>query len=62
MNRYLRLSAAFFLATATAALGQAPATPPPAGRQRRPMPPPSNLKVLPKDMTAQQVVAIMRNY
>jgi hypothetical protein len=26
------------------------------------MPPPTNLKVLPKDMTSQQVVAIMRGY
>jgi hypothetical protein len=29
---------------------------------RQAMPPPSNLKVLPKDLTSQQVVAIMHNY
>jgi hypothetical protein len=62
MNKALRLLAVLTLAFATAASAQTPATPPPAGQQRRPMPPPSNLKVLPSDMTAQQVVAIMRNY
>jgi hypothetical protein len=60
------LPAALLFAAATAALAQAPASPagaPPAGMPaRRPMPPPSNLKVLPKDMTAQQVVAIMHNF
>ena len=34
----------------------------PAGQARRPMPAPSNLKVLPKDTSAQQVVTIMHAY
>ncbi len=60
--RSLRLLPILFLAAATAALAQAPATPPGGAPARRPMPPPSNLKVLPKDMTSQQVVAIMRDW
>lgn len=38
----------------------APASNPPA--QRRQMPAPTNLKVLPKDMTGPQVIAIMRKF
>ena len=30
--------------------------------QRRPIPPPTNLKVLPKDTTGPQVIAIMRGF
>ena len=33
-----------------------------APAQRRPMPAPSNLKVLPKDTTGPQVISIMRNF
>lgn len=33
-----------------------------APRQRRPIPPPTNLKVLPKDTTGPQVIAIMRTF
>jgi hypothetical protein len=61
-SRCLRLLPILFLAATTAALAQAPATPPAGAPARRPMPPPSNLKVLPKDMTSQQVVAIMRSW
>jgi hypothetical protein len=33
-----------------------------APHQRRPIPPPTNLKVLPKDTTGPQVIAIMRQF
>jgi hypothetical protein len=36
--------------------------PPPGGQQRRPAPTPTNLKVLPKDTTGEQVRTIMRGY
>jgi len=66
LTRFLRLLAALSLATASVAFAQAPATtpaaPPPVGQQRRPAPPPTNLKVLPKDLTGQQVRDIMRGY
>ena len=66
LTRSLRLLAALSLATASVAFAQAPATtpaaPPPVGQQRRPAPPPTNLKVLPKDLTGQQVRDIMRGY
>jgi len=67
MTRTLRLLAVMSLSVASAAFAQqTPAPPaggpPPGGQQRRPMPPPSNLQVLPKDMTAQQVVAIMHEW
>jgi hypothetical protein len=66
MPRSLRFLAVISLAFTTAAFAQTPAPPagglPPGGQQRRPMPPPSNLKVLPKDMPAQQVVAIMHTW
>ena len=65
MTRSLRLL--LVLSLSTAAFAQTPAPPdggqaPPAGQARRPMPAPSNLKVLPKDTTAQQVITIMRGY
>jgi hypothetical protein len=65
MTRFLRLL--LVLSLSTAAFAQTPTPPagdqaPPGARVRRPIPPPSNLKVLPKDMTGQQVVAIMRDY
>jgi hypothetical protein len=62
MTRSLRFLAVVSLAVAAAAFGQAQAPTPPAGGggQRPPMPAPSNLKVLPKDMSGQQVIAIMR--
>ena len=61
----LSLRLLLVLSLSTAAFAQTPAPPaagqaPPGGR--RPMPAPSNLKVLPKDTTAQQVIAIMRGY
>ena len=59
MTRSLRLLLA--LSLSTAAFAQAP-TPPSGGQARRPIPPPSNLKVLPKDTTGPQVIAIMRGY
>jgi hypothetical protein len=66
LTRFLRLLAALSLATASVAFAQAPATTPgatpPVGQQRRPAPPPTNLKVLPKDLTGQQVRDIMRGY
>jgi hypothetical protein len=67
MTRFLHLLLALSLSISTAAFAQTPTPPPggqapPAGQARRPMPPPSNLRVLPKDMTAQQVVDIMRGY
>ena len=65
MTRSLRLLLA--LSLSAAAFAQTPTPPPggqtpPAGQARRPIPAPTNLKVLPKDMTGQQVVAIMRRY
>jgi hypothetical protein len=59
MTHSMRLLAIICLAAATSAIAQD--GPPPAG-QRPPQPPPSNLKVLPKDMTRQQVVAIMHTW
>ncbi|HEY5330407.1 MAG TPA: c-type cytochrome [Acidobacteriaceae bacterium] len=59
MTRSLRLL--LTLSLSAAAFAQAP-TPPPGGQARRPIPPPSNLKVLPRDLTGPQVVAIMRGY
>jgi len=65
MTRTLRLL--LVLSLSTAAFAQTPTPPaggqaPPAGQQRRPIPAPTNLKVLPKDLTGQQVVTIMRGY
>jgi len=58
-----------FVALATTAFAQAPTTPPagtpPAGQARPPRgprPAPTNLKVLPKDTTGDQVISLMRNY
>ncbi|QMV19532.1 c-type cytochrome [Granulicella sp. 5B5] len=64
MPRSLHLLAALTLAASVAVFAQAPDAKPAdaAPRQRRPMPAPTNLKVLPKDMTAQQVVAIMHKW
>jgi hypothetical protein len=61
----LRLLAALTIASATFACAQAPAGAPDATsapQQRRPAPPPTNLKVLPKDLTGQQVRDIMHGY
>jgi hypothetical protein len=64
LSRTLPAFFAAFVLVATAALAQEPA--PPAGpapaRQRRPMPPPSNLKVLPKDTSGDDVIKLMRQY
>jgi hypothetical protein len=55
------LTAAIF---ASAAVAQAPPTPPPAGGGNPPRsyPAPTNLKVLPKDLTGQQVHEIMEGW
>lgn len=47
---------------ATATVAQAPQGPPPEGHMERHFPPPSNLKVLPKDLTAEQVHQIMHKW
>lgn len=65
MKRILLATVA--LTFTTAVVAQTPATPadtsaPPAQAQRRPMPTPTNLKVLPKDMTGMQVVMLMRSF
>jgi hypothetical protein len=48
-----------FAQTSSQPNGNAPANP---QAQRRQIPPPSNLKVLPKDTTGPQVIAIMRRF
>jgi Photosynthetic reaction centre cytochrome C subunit len=65
MTRSLRLL--LVLSLSTAAFAQTPTPPPggqapPAGQARRPIPAPSNLKVLPRDMSGEQVIAIMRGF
>jgi hypothetical protein len=52
------------LALAAAALAQTPTAPPAGGQRgpRGPRPAPVNLKVLPKDTTGDQVIAIMHQY
>lgn len=66
MTRSLHLLVALTLAVSAAAFAQTPdaktADAAPAHDQRPPMPPPSNLQVLPKDMTSEQVVGIMRQW
>ena len=68
MTRTLRsLLPAVCLALATTAFAQAPTPPagtPPAGqaRPRGPRPAPTNLKVLPKDTTGDQINVIMHGY
>jgi hypothetical protein len=64
LARLLALSAAL---TGSIALAQAPATPaaPPAGQQRAPRgprPAPTNIKALPKNITGDQLIALMRRY
>lgn len=65
-SRSLCLFAAGSLLAGSLAFAQQTATPPAqqpaAPAQRRPIPQPTNLKVLPRDMTGQQVIAIMRNF
>lgn len=60
----LAISALLAVPTAFSQTSQTPQTNgnAPAPAQRRPIPQPTNLKVLPKDMTGQQVVAIMRSF
>jgi hypothetical protein len=65
LTRSLRLLAALTISAATVAFAQVPATTPgatPAPQQRRPAPPPTNLKVLPSNLTGQQVREIMHGY
>ena len=66
VSRYLSLLAIGSLLSVSPAFaqasqpnGNAPAAP---QGQRREIPPPTNLKVLPKDLTGQQVVAIMHGF
>lgn len=59
IRRSLSLLAVSSLLAASAAFAQADGNPP---AQRRQIPAPTNLKVLPKDMTGEQVVAIMRHF
>lgn len=67
-NRSLSLFAAGSLLAGCMAFAQQPGSTPPqqppqsAPRPQRQIPAPTNLKVLPKDMTGQQVVAIMRQF
>lgn len=58
-RRSLCLFAATSLLTASLASAQQAGTPP---AQRRPIPQPTNLKVLPKDTSGQQVITIMRQF
>ena len=67
VRRSLSLVAISFLIATSAAFSQATSQTSgsaPAGAQgpRRQMPAPTNLKVLPKDTTGPQVIAIMRNF
>ena len=62
MTRSLRLLAALTLAAATSAFAQNPAPPAGGGGQRRPAPAPTNLKVLPKDTTGEQIHTIMHSF
>jgi hypothetical protein len=67
MTRTLSLVAALSLAVSAATFAQAPGAKPADAQaapqqQRPPMPPPTNLQVLPKDMTAEQVIGIMRQW
>ncbi len=50
-----------FLSASFAVLAQGPPTPPP-GQHFPPMPKPSNLKILPKDISTSDLIAIMRQY
>lgn len=59
LRRSLSLLAVSSLLVASAALSQTNGNAP---QQRRQIPAPSNLKVLPKDMTGEQVIAIMRGF
>ena len=61
MTRSLHLLAALTLAVSTAAFAQTPDAAP-APHQHRPAPPPTNLKVLPKDLTGEQVHEIMHHW
>ena len=69
MQSRLFAAAVFALALSTHPLFSQDATPPtgqsqnqPAARQRRPLPKPTNLKVLPKDIAPEELVKIMRGY
>jgi hypothetical protein len=61
-TRSLRLLAALTLAAATSAFAQNPAPPAGGGGQHRPAPAPTNLKVLPKDTTGEQIHTIMHSF
>ena len=65
VKRSLSLLAAGFSLTVAAAFAQTPQTSQPGGNapaQRRPIPSPTNLKVLPKDTPGPQVIAIMHSF
>lgn len=59
IRRSLSILAVSSLLAASAAFAQVNGNPP---AQRRQIPAPTNLKVLPKDMTGEQVIAIMRHF
>lgn len=61
ISRFLCLIAAGSFVVGCAGFAQDSGTAP-AAHQHRPIPTPTNLKVLPKDMTGQQVITIMRNF
>jgi len=54
--------AAFVLAVATSAVSSSAQAPPAAPHAHPPLPPPTNLKVLPKDLTGDQVMEIMHKF
>lgn len=60
ISRFLCLIAAGSLLSASMVVAQQPESAPP--QPHRQIPQPTNLKVLPKDMTGQQVIAIMRGF
>jgi hypothetical protein len=69
MQSRLFAAAVFALALSTQPLFSQDAAPPPAGqgldqaaRPRRPLPKPTNLKVLPKDIAPEELVKLMRGY
>ena len=63
-SRLIRLAAVLTLSAATAAFAQdaAPAAPPAAHHMHGPAPAPTNLQVLPKTMTGEQVHEVMHKF
>ena len=63
-SRFLRvfIAGSFLAGPVLLAQQSSPAPAPPPPGQRRAIPAPTNLKVLPKDLTGPQVIAIMRKF